>query len=81
MSAADLELARALLDAADRIEKYRPLLTRAAQRLATLKDPTAVDNPCPRCGADVEQLERGRPRKFCPTCSPRKKAEKGKVAA
>ena len=57
--------------------EYRPLLTRAAQALAA----EPVDEGCKSCAGFIDQLPRGRPRRYCTVCSPRKKTEKGKVAA
>lgn len=56
---------------------WRPLLTRAAQTLASVeKGPGG----CGHCGGEIDQLPRGRPRRYCTTCSPRKKPEKAKVS-
>ena len=78
----DPELLRLALLHADRLDRRldpAANVIRRLARIAAMNAPRSADG-CERCGAPVEQLGRGRPRRFCTTCSPvRKKAEKGTV--
>lgn len=75
-------LASGLLELRDELPSSRPLLTRAAQMLTSIghENPGhAESGSCEQCGGPIDQLPRGRPRRYCTICSPRKKTEKGKV--
>ncbi len=71
----DLELARLLVVVADQYPLIAGLLRRTAQRLVI--GATAEVGGCERCGRELDQLGRGRPRRFCTTCSPRKVPKTG----
>jgi len=80
----DPELLKLALLHADRLDRRldpAANVIRRLARIAAMNAPRAEDG-CERCGAPVEQLGRGRPRRFCTTCSPvRKKAGKGTLGA
>jgi hypothetical protein len=81
---ADPELVRLALLHASRLDRRLDPAANVIRRLARIVATNApkLDDGCERCGAPVEQLGRGRPRRFCTTCSPvRKKAEKGTLGA
>jgi hypothetical protein len=78
---ADPELVRLALLHAERLDRRLDPAANVIRRLARIVATTApkLDDGCERCGAPVEQLGRGRPRRFCTTCSPRKNPEKAIV--
>jgi hypothetical protein len=81
---ADPELVRLALLHSDRLARRLDPAAGLLRRLAryVVMNAPKLDDGCERCGAPVEQLGRGRPRRFCTSCSPRrKKAEKGTLGA
>lgn len=80
-------LVRSLLLVADDLDQRGypnvGVLRRAARALLESAGREAVGrlDGCARCGGAVVQPGRGRPRKFCTTCSPRKNPENARVAA
>jgi hypothetical protein len=79
---ADPELVRLALLHSDRLDRRLDPAAGLLRRLAryVVMNAPKLDDGCERCGAPVEQLGRGRPRRFCTSCSPRReKAKKGTV--
>ncbi len=73
---------KVLLYIADDLEGRRypmaGVLRQLAQEVAQLPEVEVEEGRCP-CGGEVVQPRTGRPRKFCLSCSPRKRPEKGIV--